>query len=310
MMDLTQREMDFYKKVLDDRFLLEEKIETGGMSLLFLGNDQSLNKKVIVKICPAAAEISKFIEEIKLLRSLHHPGIQEIISSGKIEDFPYFIVPYYGKLNFREYLSDKTVLSENESLDYFLQITDAVAYLHRRKILHNDLKPQNILITHENRLILSDFGLAGKASHMKYLPKKQRSIWGSPVYLAPELPQGFSPTYASDVYSLGIILFILTIGYPPFYHDDMDTLLKMQQKNEPPHPHDLSKSISLELEDIMLCAISKSPKERYSSAGKLQDAILEYKKKYKSQIETNLISRHPEILSLNQEKTRPIRRES
>lgn len=306
MMNLSQRETDFNNRIIDDHFILEEKIEMGGMSFLFLGKDQSSEKQVVVKICRNASELKRFNEEIKLLRSVHHPGIQKIIVSGMIEDVPYYVVPYYGKENFREYLSPKTVLPEKVILDYFLQITDAVAYLHRKKILHNDLKPQNILMNGESHLILNDFGLASKVSLSKHLPDDQKSIWGSPVYLAPELPQGFNPTYASDVYSLGIILFILVLGYPPFYNDDLATLIKMHQKNAPPYPHVLSTSISEDLENIMLCAISKSPKDRFASAGKMQDAILAYKKKFQSQIETNTIPRHPEILSLNQEKTKPI----
>ncbi len=310
MMNLAQRDNEFLNKNLENRFLLEKKIETGGMSLLFLGLDQDSGEKIVAKLCSAAAEKNRFFDEIKLLRSLHHPGIQEILAYGEVEGTLYYIMPYYGKKNLREYLSDKTILTEKEILDHFLQITNAAAYLHRKKILHNDLKPQNILLTNENRLILSDFGLASRVNRKKYLPVKQKTIWGSPVYLAPELPQGFSPTYASDVYSLGIILFILAVGYPPFYHDDLDILIMMHQKNEPPHPHVLIPSISEELENIILCAIAKIPEVRFASAGKMQDSILNYKKKFSSRIESNSIYRYPQIISLNQEKTRPIPRDS
>ncbi len=310
MMNLAQRDNEFLNKNLENRFLLEKKIETGGMSLLFLGLDQDSGEKIVAKLCSTAAEKNRFLDEIKLLRSLHHPGIQEILAYGEVEGTLYYIMPYYGKKNLREYLSDKTILTEKEILDHFLQITNAAAYLHRKKILHNDLKPQNILLTNENRLILSDFGLASRVNRKKYLPVKQKTIWGSPVYLAPELPQGFSPTYASDVYSLGIILFILAVGYPPFYHDDLDILIMMHQKNEPPHPHVLIPSISEELENIILCAIAKIPEVRFSSAGKMQDSILNYKKKFSSRIESNSIYRYPQIISLNQEKTRPIPRDS
>ena len=305
-MNLTHRDTEFLNRVLENRFHLEKKIETGGMSFLYLGRDRDSGDKVVAKICPDPSGKNKFVDEIRLLRSLHHPDIQKIIAYGMTGGIPYYISPYYGEENLREYLSDKPVLPEKEILDHFLQITNAVAYLHRKRILHNDLKPQNILITNENHLILSDFGLASKVNRTKYLPKKQKTIWGSPVYLAPELPQGFNPTYASDVYSLGVILFILTVGYPPFYHDDLDSLITMHQQNEPPHPHTLTPSITRELENIILCAIAKIPEDRFATAEKLQRAILTYQKKFKSQIETNSISRHPEVISPNQEKTRSI----
>lgn len=305
-MNLEYRETDFHKKILAHRFKLEKKIDAGGMSYLFLGKDLSSEDQIVVKLCKNAGEMKDFKQEIKILRSLHHPGIQKILSSGSIDKLPYYVMPYYGGMNFREFLSNKVILSEKDLLQYFLQITNSVAYLHSRKILHNDLKPQNILMDKENHLILSDFGLAQRVSHRKYVGENQKTIWGSPVYLAPELPQGYSPTYASDVYALGIILFILVLGYPPFYHDDLDILIRMHQTLEPPHPQLLSDSISQELESIMLCAIAKLPSDRFANAAELQKSIFSYQKKNHNKIERNSITRHPEALSFDQEKTKRI----
>lgn len=305
-MNLEYREADFRGRVLDDRFRLEKKINSGGMSLLFLSKELPSNTQVIVKICKSTEENKDFQQEIKILRSLHHPGIQKIISTGMIDGLPYYAMPYYGGMNFREFLSEKTNLPEKDIISYFLQITNAVTYLHKRKILHNDLKPQNLLMDGENRLILSDFGLARRVNRRKYIRDGQKSIWGSPVYLAPELPKGFSPTYASDVYALGIILFILVLGYPPFYHDDLDILIRMHQTIDPPHPRKVSASVSQELESIILCAIAKLPSDRFANAGELQGAISSYSKKNHSKIEQNLIPRHPEMLSFDQEKTKRI----
>ncbi|MHB8807809.1 MAG: serine/threonine protein kinase, partial [Anaerolineaceae bacterium] len=164
----------------------------------------------------------------------------------------------------------------------------------------------NILVDGENRLILSDFGLARRANRHKYIWDDQKTIWGSPVYLAPELPQGFNPSYASDVYALGIILFILVLGYPPFYHDDLDILIRMHQTVEPPRPRLLSASVSQELESIMLCAISKSPSDRFTDAEELQGAISSYSKKNRKKIEQNIFLRHSTMHSFDQEKTKQI----
>lgn len=305
-MNLEYREADLRSKVLDNRFRLGEKIDSGGMSLLFLSKELSSNDPVVVKICKNSREIKAFQQEIKILRSLHHPGIQRIISTGAINGLPYYVSPYYGEINFREFLSNKTSLAESDALQYFLQIMSAVAYLHKRKILHNDLKPQNILVTDENKLILSDFGLARRVNRRKYIRDDQESIWGSPVYLAPELPQGFSPSYASDAYSLGIILFILVIGYPPFYHDDLDILIRMHQTLEPPRPRMLSVPVSQEIESIILCAISKSPSDRFADAVEMQDAISSYIKNNQKKIEQNSFPRRPAMLSFDQEKTKQI----
>jgi len=305
-MNLEYREADLCGKVLNNRFRLEEKIGSGGMSLLFLSKELSSNEPIVVKICKNSHEIKAFQQEINLLRSLQHPGIQRVISKGTINGLPYYVSPYYGEINFREFLSDKTSLAENDALQYFLQIMSAVVYLHKKKILHNDLKPQNILVADESKLILSDFGLALHVNRRKYIRNDQESIWGSPVYLAPELPQGFSPSYASDIYSLGIILFILVIGYPPFYHDDLDILIRMHQTLEPPRPRLLSASVSQEMESIMLCAISKSPSDRFANAEEMQDAISSYIKNNQKKIEKNSFPRRPAMLSFDQEKTKQI----
>ncbi|RJQ43678.1 MAG: serine/threonine protein kinase [Anaerolineaceae bacterium] len=303
-MNLKNIEASFLNKVIDERFLLEKKIESGGMSLIFLGREIHSNDRVAVKICKTSDECRGFQQEIRILRSLHHPGIQKIISIGILDGIPYYVMPYYGGMNFREFLSDQAILAEQDIIQYFLQITDAVAYLHRRKIIHNDLKPQNILLDGEGHLILSDFGLAQRVTRRKYIRNDQKTIWGSPVYLAPELPDGISPSYASDVYSLGIILFILVLGYPPFFHDDLDILIKMHQSIDPPQPRKISSSVSTELEAIILCALAKSPRDRFKNAAVLQQSITAYWDANREKIEENSIIRHPEMLSYDQERTK------
>ncbi|MHB8807884.1 MAG: protein kinase, partial [Anaerolineaceae bacterium] len=99
------------------------------MSLLFLGEALSSNEPVVVKICKSSQEIKAFQREIKLLRSLHHSGIQRIISTSAIDGLPYYVSPYYGGMNFREFLTNKTNLPESDMLQYFLQITNTVAYI-------------------------------------------------------------------------------------------------------------------------------------------------------------------------------------
>lgn len=305
-MKLEHREADFSSILLNDRFLLVEKINAGGMSLLYAGRDLVRDAPIVVKIGRAKDNPALFKREIRIVRSLQHPTVQKTLASGSTSDFSYYVMPYYGDLNFREFLAVKTVMSEMEMLRYFLQITDAVSYLHKRKILHNDLKPQNIFVCENHQLILSDFGLACRASRQKYVHPDQKTIWGSPIYLAPELPQGFNPSYASDVYALGIILFILVLGYPPFYHDDLEVLIRMHQTLEPPHPCLLSDSISAELEESMLRALAKSPSDRFKNASEFNAALNAYCQKNSKFLERNKIERHPESFSFDRAKTKPI----
>ncbi len=294
---------DLQNMLLNGRFLLEKRITEGGMSTLYRGKDLASGLPIVVKFCTGKEKLSSFKKEIKIVCSLHHPAIQKTIAIGSFEKGSFYVMPYYGTRNFRKFLMDKPLMLEKEMLEYFLQITDAVAYLHSHKIIHNDLKLQNILIYHK-QLILIDFGLASRVTYHKSVKKKQKTIWASPVYLAPEISQGFNPSYASDVYALGILLFILILGYPPFYHDNLESLIYMHQTVEPPHPHFLSSSISEELEGIILHALAKSPADRFNDAAEFQERIKSYYEKNNKTIDHNWIRRQPGYVSFDMEKTK------
>lgn len=305
MTDLMKTELQIKNHLLDERFYIQSDLESGGMSLVFLGRDTWNDQKVVVKLCNDGKHKKGFQDEIKLLGRLHHPAIQQLIAQGSYLGMPYYVMPFISSTNFRQYLDDKYRMPEGEILRFFIQITAAVAYLHSRHIIHNDLKPQNMLVKEDQSLILGDFGLS---LHAQYIPRKsthQKTIWGSPVYLAPELPEGKPASYTSDVYALGIILFMLYLGYPPFFHDDLDILIKMHRTLPPPSPRLLNGAIDPAVESIILRALEKEPWQRFRDAGEMEKAVQEYRKSNLYAIEERVIQRHPDMLVYDQE-TRPL----
>lgn len=301
MTNLMKTELQIKNHLLDERFYIQNDLDSGGMSLVFLARDTLHDQKVVVKLCNDGKHKKSFQDEIKLLGKLHHPAIQQLIAHGSYLGMPYYVMPFISSTNFRQYLDDKYCLPEGEILRFFIQITAAVAYLHSRHIIHNDLKPQNLLVKENQSLILSDFGLS---RHTHYIHKRlahQKTIWGSPVYLAPELPEGKPASYASDVYALGIILFMLYLGYPPFFHDDLDTLIKMQRSLPPPSPHLLNGAIDPAVEGILLRALEKDPQQRFRDAGEMGKAVQDYRKSNLRAIEERMIQRHPDMLAYDQE---------
>ena len=290
----------FEPVLLNGRFYLEEIINSGGMSTIYQAQDILLGAKVVVKLCTEKDRYKEFQQEIHLLRSCAHPAIQKILADGRYHDCPYYVMPFHDGTNFRDYLDMISSTSEKELLEMFLQITEAVAYLHKHKILHNDLKPQNIMIEAGHKLILSDFGLSTRVRTLHRGTPSPETIWGSPVYLAPELAEGRPPAYSSDVYSLGVILFLLYIGFPPFFHEDLDILIKMHQTLPPPAPRLIEPNISSTMNAIILRCLSKQPRDRFKNAFELHKEVRLFLNNHQTQIEKVIIHRHPDMTSFDQ----------
>ncbi|NMC47311.1 MAG: serine/threonine protein kinase [Chloroflexi bacterium] len=298
-------ELLLHDHLLDGRFAIRKNLESGGMALVFMACDTRDDSQVVVKLCTDEKHKKGFQEEIKLLGKLHHPAIQRLIAHGSYLGMPYYVMPFISSTNLRQYLDDQYRMPEEDILHFFTQITTAVAYLHHRHIVHNDLKPQNMLVKADGMLILSDFGLSRSIRHFQSRNVHQKTIWGSPVYLAPELPEGRAPSYAADVYALGIILFLLYLGYPPFFHNDLDTLIAMHQKQAPPSPQQLNPAIDPVMEGIILRALEKDPHMRFRDAAEMGRTVQEYQKSQQREIAERIIRRHPDMLAYDQE-TRPL----
>lgn len=256
--------------VLSGRYRILGRLGSGGMANVYRARDLNLQRDVAVKILRSDLIEdpnfrASFLQEARAAANLAHPNIVTIYDFGH-DSGQYFIV-----MEYVEGTDLKTLLRKRDSMDIpeavaiMIQIGQGVGYAHRAGLVHCDLKPQNILVSPDGRVKITDFGISRALAS---IAPDERSdvVWGSPKYFAPEQAAGTAPSPASDVYALGIILFELLTGSLPFEAGTSAELALLHQTAPPPSPRSLNPAISDELELILLKVLSKEPSARYRTA--------------------------------------------
>src|SRR5574344_1049486 len=261
---------------INDRYEILQTIGEGGMANVYLAKDSILGRNVAVKILRgdlASDEkfIKKFQREALSASSLSHPNIVEIYDVGE-DDGNYFIVMEYieGK-NLKQLLKKRGNLTVHEVVDIMLQITSAMGVAHDSLIIHRDLKPQNILIKDDGEIKITDFGIAMALNATQLT--QTNSAMGSVHYLPPEQANGKGATLKSDIYSLGIVMFELLTGQLPFKGDNAVEIAIKQMKNQIPSVCNINSLIPQSVENIILKACAKNPKNRYNNVVEMYNDI-------------------------------------
>ena len=249
---------------------IEAELARGGMGVVYRAKQQGLDRPVALKLISTGRlagheERQRFRIEAEATAGLQHPCIIPIHEVGSCEGHEYFSMPLIeGTTLQRHVAADR--LSEEQAVCIVLQITEAVAYAHEAGIIHRDLKPDNILINQNGHPLLTDFGLAKWHGDDATLTRTGQ-VLGSPHYMSPEQASGVvEPTEATDIYSLGAILYALLTGTSPHPGDSMAEVLRSVLQDEPRRPRVIRKEVSIEIEQICLKAISHEATDRYSSA--------------------------------------------
>lgn len=265
---------------LGDYELIEE-IGRGGMGVVFRAKQLSLNREVAVKMIlkdrlASPIEKQRFLAEARATAMLDHPGIVPVYDVGDIDGRPYFVMKFVKGRTLHEQV-DSSIITIHEAVRTVEQICRAVQYAHEHGIVHRDIKPSNILVDDFGHARLTDFGLAKHADGMDSLTRTGAVI-GTPNYMSPEQASGrmgpIGP--ASDVYSLGSVLYFATTGRPPFQSaGPVDLLLKILEQDPPP-PRSLNSLIDRDLEMITVRALQKPQDLRYRSAAAMGDDLQAY----------------------------------
>jgi serine/threonine-protein kinase len=259
--------------LIDGRYQVQRMLGAGGMADVYLARDLNLQRAVAIKVLRADFSSDpdfrvRFLQEARAAANLSHPNIVTIHDFGQQSEMLYIVMEYIEGTTLKTLIRRRAALGSLEAADLMRQICDGVGYAHRAGLVHCDLKPHNILISNADRAKITDFGISRALSTIQ-ADESSDVVWGSPLYFAPEQAAGTSPSPASDVYSLGVVLYEMLTGRLPFEAADTDTLAELHQLAPVIPPSHLDPSIPAALDQIVLKVLSKEPSSRYRTADQL-----------------------------------------
>ena len=262
---------------INDRYEIIRSIGEGGMANVYLGYDTILDRNVAIKVLRgdlAGDEkfVRRFQREALSASSLAHPSIVEMYDVG-VDDGLYFIVMEYvdGK-TLKQLIKKRGNLTLSEAIDIMLQLTDGMSHAHDSYIIHRDLKPQNIMIKDDGQIKITDFGIAMALNSTQLT--QTNSVMGSVHYLPPEQASGKGSTIKSDIYSMGIIFYELLTGSLPFRGDNAVEIALKHMRDPLPSLRQENSNIPQSIENIILKATAKNPKNRYEDARSMHEDLL------------------------------------
>jgi serine/threonine protein kinase len=268
------------KKLLNKRYQLEDFLEKGGMATVYRGRDLMLERDVAIKLLredysrdPAFRE--RFRQEAKAAANLSHSNIVTVYDFGFDEDHLFIVMEFVPGTDLNSLIKKKGVYTLEEGVPLAIQACKGLGYAHRAGLVHCDIKPHNFLVTPDKRLKVTDFGIA-RALASIHPDEEADVVWGSPQYFSPEQAAGSAPSPASDVYSMGVILYQMFTGKLPFDSKNAADLAKDHQYKDPQPPVELNPKIPAALNEIMLKVLSKEPSARYRTADQLGRVLLTF----------------------------------
>jgi serine/threonine protein kinase len=261
-------------------YRIDSVIGRGGMATVYYGFDESLHRPVAVKVIdaryrdnPAYAE--RFIQEARSVATWRHDNILQVFYAGQQNDLYYFAMEFVDGPDLshvmKGYIDDGELMPQDDVVKIGRAVADALDYAHQQNIIHRDVKPSNIMIAKDGRVVLADFGLA--------LNSQQGSMgetFGTPHYISPEQARNSAMAVPqSDLYSLGIILYEMLTGSVPFDDPSPTTLAVQHLTMPPPPPRQLNPNLNKETGKVLLHALNKQPEDRYQTGADLMDALTE-----------------------------------
>ena len=266
--------------LLAGRYTILGPLGAGGMANVYHARDLNLQREVAIKLLREdliadAAFQARFLQEARAAANLLHPNIVTVYDFGHDSGRMFMAMEYVQGTDLKTLLRRRGSLPIEESVGLVIQVCAGVGYAHRAGRVPCDLKPQNILITADGRAKITDFGIA-RALASIHPEEYSDVVWGSPQYFAPEQAAGGPPSPASDVYSIGIILYEVLTTRLPFEAPDSTQLAHLHQTALPPPPRSLNPLVPAPLEQIVFKVLSKEPSARYRTADQLGRVLMTF----------------------------------
>lgn len=251
------------------KYQILKTLGSGGFGTVYLVRDSWIDKKLAIKVPHKQnGEFDELLREPRLLAALDHENIVSIVTAEKADDCFFIVMEFVEGESLEAQIRKDKGLPVPVALDFAAQLAAGVDYAHRQGVLHRDLRPGNVLVTPEGRVKITDFG----TSRFLEVADRASTIIGSPPYMAPEQFQGRS-VFASDVYSIGVVMYEMSTGVLPYFSANPRQIEKMASAGRLVRPRERNKTIPREIEEIMLRALAPDLSERYQSAGELLDDL-------------------------------------
>lgn len=265
--------------VLNNRYELVAQQGSGGMSVVYKAVDRLLGRNVAVKILrPSLTQdpsfLEKFKQEARSIANLSHPNIVTVYDVGSDGPTHYIVMELIEGQDLKRIIKAQGAMPVDQVLDMSIQIAAGLGYAHRSGLVHADVKPQNLLVTREKVVKITDFGIAQALTDTQ--PQQRAEIvWGSPHYFAPEQARGEPPGPAADVYAIGIVMFEMLTGRLPYSGASQQDLAMAHIQSPIPAVTDFTPTVNESLSKIVQRLMSKEPGQRYQTGSQLEQVLIQ-----------------------------------
>ena len=263
---------------LADRYEIVKTLGGGGMAVVYQARDHVLDRWVAIKVMNESLRnnnefIRRFIREAKAAGSLSHPNVVNIFDIGREGSTYYMVMEFVDGISLDAFMESKGMIEPSEAINIAMQVCDGLSHAHQHGIIHRDVKAQNIMRSVDGRYKVTDFGISF-FSNMSTSLTQTGTVMGSAHYFSPEQASGGKVTFASDLYSVGVLLFLLVTGRFPFDADNSVSIAVKHLQEPAPDPRKFNPKIPVALSQLILKAMEKQPEKRFQTANEMKEALL------------------------------------
>ncbi len=265
-------------QVFGDRYEVQGRIGVGGMAEVWRGHDRTLNRTVAIKtLLPQFARDASFVDrfrrEAQAAARLNHHGIVSVYDSGTDGETPYIVMQFIEGRTLADLPGVRARrIPPMKAAQVAKEIAEALAAAHAEGVIHRDIKPANVMVTRDGKVLVMDFGIARLISGPETAPQTS-AVLGTASYLSPEQAQGQSVDARSDIYALGVVLYEMLTGRPPFTGDSPMAIAYKQVNATPEAPSSVNPDVPPELDAVVMRALSKNPANRYQTGQEFADDL-------------------------------------